>query len=285
VAYAQGGTVFLTAGHNFKSRIGGKLTLLHIQGVSARLTGQWLDDRSDFATVFVPDTKFKLQPLALEPPKPGDVIAVSGYDYAITTRPKIRHYHGMTVKAEPGEFATSDISCPVGCSGGPVVNNRSELVGIAVFSSSFQANRNFREVVLAQYPVAVFAEIVKYERKPAAIAVDDLPEFKSIVELPESVEQSNLINVLLGKVEELQNQVDSLSGNSSDIIKLQDEFKALVLVINHEKHKFESRMKVLEDRKINVIVVRNGKIVDTESYTGGEDDPIVISGVGGQDVE
>lgn len=189
VAHHQSGTVFATAAHSFRSQGAGfKLSRLTVQGKPAELNGQWLDTKSiDFALVFVPRVKFPLVPLATTPPQVGDRFYVSGFDFAVSSRPVIRYYKGEVTKAEHGDFGQTSISWPVGTSGGPVVTRTGELIGIAVHSSGFMINWDFARVIAERFPEATFADATpaaRYVRREDARQKTTAPSKPEVKPLP-----------------------------------------------------------------------------------------------------
>lgn len=179
VARTNSGVAFLTAAHNFESRNQGNIAAINVGGRSGRLVGKWIDDKClDIAIVFVSGSRQEPVPVSQDAPQAGDLVTVAGFDFAVTSSPQVRYYSGRVAKSEKGALGETDFSWPVGTSGGSVVNRNGELVGIAVHSSGFMVNWNFRDSVSSFFPDAQFAAASsrsKYSRKESVEAEDSAP--------------------------------------------------------------------------------------------------------------
>lgn len=185
----RGHSIVLTAAHNFnltdtqgRPTTSGTIDSVMVGGARAELVQRWYDDRSDLAIVRVAGQFPSVAPLAQMPPAPGDRVAVSGYDYAQSGRPVLHGVQCQVVTANPGERGTTSRSWPVGMSGGAVLNADGNLVGIAVTSSGFQINRNFRELIHYYAPQAVMPEPRSAATEQPASVSPDRPGTVPLIE-------------------------------------------------------------------------------------------------------
>lgn len=156
VANEGNASLILTAAHNFDltDRNGyptrnGQINAIHVAGrTRAELLRRWNDGTMDLAVLRAYGT-FPAIPLAETPPEPGDTVTINGYDFADTSHPELRATTCRVIDVDPGQQAHTSRSWPAGTSGGAVIDAAGNLVGIAVTSNGFIANRNFRQVVLS----------------------------------------------------------------------------------------------------------------------------------------
>lgn len=155
VVATEGNTsLVLTAAHNFDltDRNGyptqnGQINAIRIGGrARGELLRRWRDSVMDLAVVRA-YAALPAVPLSTQPPHAGDTVTVNGYDFADTSQPQLQATTCRVLNAEQGERAHTNRSWPVGTSGGGVFDTAGNLVGIAVTSNGFIANRNFREVI------------------------------------------------------------------------------------------------------------------------------------------
>lgn len=188
VAHCNGGTVFLSAAHNLKSKSDtSKMVSLTVGGDEAVIKGQWYDDvATDLCLLFVEGRTEPLVRLADTPPEVGEELTAGGFDFAQVSgqaspgKPIARYYKAKAFRVARKEFGQTDRSWPVGMSGGSIVRPGGDLVGIIAHSSGFNVNYNYKDFVLSHYPDAVFAQAPpppkNYKRtEPAAEPVIDKP--------------------------------------------------------------------------------------------------------------
>lgn len=168
VAHWRGGTVFLSAGHNFEPETPEhKVVRVTIGGADANLRRWWYKNPQvpnvDFAVLHLPGRLADLLPLADKPPKPGDSAMVCGFEFDDDKPPRTVNYQGKVTSVERGEFGGLDFDFNVGVSGGPVVSD-GELVGIVLHHDKyrrhrggFQVNYDFKKSILSLFPGATFA--------------------------------------------------------------------------------------------------------------------------------
>jgi hypothetical protein len=170
VAHWKGGSVFISAGHNFESESSEhKTTQILIGGSPAQLRRVWYGKEFpslDFAVLYMPGRHAILMPIAASPPKEGDAVTVSGFDFTDSLNPKALHFHGEVSRIASRDFGSLNFGYPIGVSGGPVTKD-GELVGIAVHVikeprfkgdiGGFQVNYDFRKSIVSLFPGAIFA--------------------------------------------------------------------------------------------------------------------------------
>lgn len=214
VAHWQGGTVFLSAGHNFEPDTPShKIVRVTIGGASANLRRWWYRNPEvpnvDFAVLHLPGRLAELMPLASSPPEPGDRVSVSGFDFE-GDEPKAIHFYGKVTTVESSRYGGLDFDFPVGVSGGPVTR-QGELVGIVLHHDrytrnrgGFQVNYDFRKSVLSLFPGAVFKE------------PETAPPPPEIEPVPDPISKSKAKAELAAKLKKAQEELAALKAAETE---------------------------------------------------------------------
>jgi len=149
-------SIVLTAGHVFQGHdrqglpVDAQLRRLRINGHKAKKVASWVtsDPPCDFAIVLVEHNFGEVTPLSDVPPKEGDKVCISGFDFAARDTPKLIVNEGTITSVKKGEFTEVDVSSASGISGGPVVDKAGNVKGLLVHTAGIMPNFDFRKSIL-----------------------------------------------------------------------------------------------------------------------------------------
>ena len=177
VAYSpsRGEYIYLTAGHNLKGSTGNATVCsVDVGGHPARVVAGWVKMATvDFAIV-ASRLEATIQPIADRDPVNGESLRLTGYDYANSRQsPQVSRVVANLVSVDPGKFCSISRSTTTGMSGGPVLGDDGNCIGMITYDSSILGNwvspphRSFKDSVRHYFPDAEFApaKVEKYERK------------------------------------------------------------------------------------------------------------------------
>lgn len=168
-------SIVLTAGHVFQGHdrqglpVDAQLRRVLVNGHKSKKVASWVtsDPPCDFAIVLVEHNFGQVSPLSDVPPKEGDKVCISGFDFAARDTPKLIVNQGTITSVKKGEFTEVDFSSASGISGGPVVDKAGNVKGLLVHTAGIMPNFDFRKSILHYMRDADLPppNPIRYERK------------------------------------------------------------------------------------------------------------------------